>query len=172
MNTKIVIALVVGVAIGAWLSTNGAVVLPQKAEGADIRLVLECHGIEGKLGALIGNFELIDEYEQYKKDGHSYAWMKDEVKTYYPRVGLVVEGGMVKLGDIAMPKARIANASATRIEFVADKEPNVIPFSRNGIIDRLSGEVEFHDSLVEGGPDMVKLKSQWLFRCKNAQPKF
>jgi hypothetical protein len=172
MSMKVVLAAIVGIAIGMWLSSNGVVVpYAAPAVGADINFVLECHGIEGKLGAIIGNFDRIEEYEQNKKNGRR-SYNDDDIKTYYPRVGIAVEGGMVKMGDVAMPKARIDNASATRIEFTADIQPNAIPFTRHGQIDRLSGEVEFHDEIFGGGADAMKYKSQWLFRCNNARPKF
>ena len=49
---------------------------------------------------------------------------------YYPRIGLSVSKGLVKMGGVAMPYAQISDASSTRIEFDADKEANVIPFNR------------------------------------------
>jgi hypothetical protein len=76
------------------------------------------------------------------------------------------------MGETAMPKAKITAASSTRIEFMADTEPNAIPFKRFGAINRLTGEVEFHDEVFGGGPDAMKLKSQWLYKCNNARPKF
>jgi hypothetical protein len=174
MNMKIILAVIVGIAIGFGLSSYGTGLLSQLQPGTaagtvgtQINLTLECKGLEVDLPTLGGDFNAIEEYERNQN-----VWFKDHVKTYYPRIGLSVSGGLVKMGEAAMPNAVIANASSTRIEFTADAKANGIPFKRYGIINRLTGEVELHDDLFEGGSDAFKLKQQWLFKCHNAQPKF
>jgi hypothetical protein len=166
MNTKIILAVIAGIAIGFGLSSYGAVFLSQSRTttaagtvGTQINLTLECKGLEVDLPTLGGDFDAIEQFERNQN-----IWFKDHVKTYYPRIGLSVSDGLVKMGEAAMPNAVISNASSTRIEFTADAKANTIPFTRFGIINRLTGEVEFHDDLHEGGSASLKLKQQWLFQ--------
>jgi hypothetical protein len=174
MNTKILLAGIAGMAIGIWLSSNSVVSLlqsgTQMAEGTvgtEINLTLECKGLEVDLASFVGDFDAIEQFERNQN-----IWFKDQVKTYYPRIGLSVSNGLVKMGETAMPQAKILDASSTRIEFEADAKANAIPFKRWGVINRLAGEVEFHDDLMEGGAESLKSKRKWLFKCHNAQPKF
>jgi hypothetical protein len=42
--------------------------------GADIKFVLECHGIEAKLGLIGSGFEKVDEYEAAKPQAKTPGW--------------------------------------------------------------------------------------------------
>lgn len=79
---------------------------------------------------------------------------------------------MVKIGDIGIARARVANASTARIEFTAEKRINAIPYTRYGIIDRLNGEIGVHDDVFEGGASEMKYKSQWFLKCQRTHAKF
>ena len=164
MNAKIILVAFAGILVPLSQSATPTVAA---TVGAEINLTLECKGLEADLPTLGGNFDAI---EQFERD--SNVWFKRNVHTYYPKIGISVAEGLVKMGEAAMPKAQIDNASSTRIEFTADPKTNAIPFRRYGVINRLTGEVEVHDDLYEGGADALKWKRQWVFRCHNAQPKF
>jgi len=88
----------------------------------------ECKGLEVNLLTLGGDFGAIEQYEH-----NPNVWFKDRVHTYYPRIGLSVSEGLVKMGEAAMPRAKIAEASSTRIEFTEASRNTITPIGTNRV---------------------------------------
>jgi len=164
------------------------------APGGDIRIALECRGIEEK--PFRGEITV----EQYEADAakRDAAWDKapdmtdatidrlhnfekalpyyDGVNRHFDHATISVEKGRVVAAEAGLWNGVITLATPTRIEFEARKWDNRPDGpKRYGIIDRTTGDVDIHDNpFTYGSADAYKNSTEvaFDFRCHPAATKF
>jgi hypothetical protein len=188
---KLLLGAVAGAALA--LAVTGWIASPP-APGGDIRIALECRGIEKE------PFRTNITVEQYEADAakRHAAWDKapdmteatlnrlrqfektlpyyDGVKTYFDHATISVEKGRVVAAEAGMWNGVITVATPTRIEFEARKWSNMPDGPmRYGVIDRTTGNVDIHDNpMTYPSVDNYKTASEvaFDFRCHPAATKF
>jgi hypothetical protein len=182
---KLLIGAIAGVAL-TWAITGW--MASSSAPGGDIRIALECRGIEKK------PFRNEITVEQYEADAakRNVAW--DEapditdatggVNRYFDHATISVEKGRVVAAEADLWNGVIYLATPTRIEFEArkwdwapkrdlDNTPDVP--KRVGVIDRTTGDVDIHDiPITYKSADAYKNSTEvaFDFRCHPAATKF